>query len=497
MSVIQNLFERIPTRTLTEALSSKFGYRDILQKDDDCISGDCDDFGPSDYYTINEKVEHLPFIHQSADLKARLILSQGYEFFPKDSSLLKDMDDKTKEKIENDRRLIGEIFQRENEIGQSLHDLLYTVIVESELYGHCGLQAYDFEKGIDNIFWQIVHWNQFMMISNKLTRASRGRRSLLYYLIDTRGFAGEENITLNFQDVSLSGKANVDGKYRYKALPLEFTHIRLNTESAYGVSPLYYDQLITTLIMDILKDNIQTVNNDGWKGIVIKGRQGIKPSSLGLKTEELSSNWQDEIISKFLQSIRKAIQGKNNKDNILYLNGSLVESYEKHDRGFKSIEYMKLVENKSSVLAASMLGLLAAFLGDRDTTYASNIGEAIKFAVQYTISPSQEKYSKQITEGILNKYINNQNTELNYEYEFVLNPIDLTDPVQQSETLNGFADFATKLRGSAFATINEAIEFLNDVIPEINLSQIDNDINDAGDIKTTEKELIPVNFEDI
>ena len=330
---------------------------------------------------------------------------------------------------------------------------------------------------------------------NKLTRKDRGLRKVIYYFIDQRGFWNED-VKLNLEQTDNGVGLTEDEKYRYKLLPEEFVHFALNTESLYGVSPLNYDRLMQQLLLDILVDNIDTVNNNGWKGIVIKGVKGINPFDFGLSQEQVSGNenWQDLVVQKFLSAIRKSIQGQKNKDNVVYLNGNLVEDMEKLDRGFRSLEYLGILENKSSVIAASMLGLLPAFLGDRDTSYSSNMGEGIRFAVNYAITISQEKYGKAVTSEILDTYINGKGI-LNYDYDFILNPLDLSDPLVESQTLERLGNFANTLRKGAFASINEVIEFLNEKIPKINLQKLLDEENEAGDIKTTEKPLLPVNFE--
>lgn len=495
-NIVQRLISSRPLRGFDQFLSS-LGIPSVPEEDDNGYKKrknkeDLHTF----YYTIDEIVNNLPFIHQAADLKTRLITSQGFIFEPKNEELKNDPSETVQNKIEEDRRKLMELFDKKNGLSESLSEMLTTSILETELYGHSGIQAYDWGDP-EQINFQRVSWNQFMIVVNELKRNMRGRREILYYLVDLRGYGNEEGITLSMTtDKDTVTSRNKDDKYRYKAIPFEFVHFKLNSETPYGVSPLYYDRLMTQLIIDILRDNITEVSGDGWKGIVMKSKGGMNAYDLGLRSENLPENWREQTIKKFVDSIRKSIKGKQNKDTVLMIDGSIVDEWQKIDRGFRSLEYLRHVEEKASVLAASMLGLLAAFLGDKNSTYASNIGKAMEFAVNYSINPSQIKYMDLITSQILDRYFNGTDL-LNYEYKFLLNPLDLSDPKIEADTYKVMSDFVKTLRENGLASINEGIEFINKKVRDLDLTKLDDPLNDAGDIKTTKDPLLPINFEEV
>lgn len=434
-------------------------------------------------YSVKEKAAKLPFVNQAADLKARLILSQGLDFKPTDPIVAGDTSDRVQNEIKKDLELINEIFTRENGLGQNLLEINQNSIVESELFGRSGIQVYDFENP-SKIEFQPVKWDCFFPVTNKLKADDKGRKVILYYIIDHEGKAVTEKEYKNFVNTAL----------RYKVLPEGFIHYRLNNTEILGRSPLANENLMSQLIIDSLEDNIETVNNNGWKGVVLKGVKGMNPADYGLRSDVKPENWRQEVTKKILRDLKKSIMGRDNRGNLVHLDGSAIESMEQLERGFNPLDYLKFVESNSPILAASLLGIHAALLGVRDTTYAANIGEAVKFAVNYSIAPSQLKYAEVLTGQVLNRYINNYTK---YNYRAVYRPIDLSDPKVEAETYNLLGNFVKTIRESAVASINESVDFVNKKVDDISLKTVDDPVNESGDLKTTPKPLQPVHFEDI
>lgn len=500
-NLIERLTSRQPLRNFKTAIKESFGWESTATSSgtsaDPCENGTCKKKNCErcatkwNYYSLDEKVQKLPYINDAANLKARLILSQGYEFNPKDETLLMEDNDATKKKIKEDRDKLSQIFSRKNSLGESLNELLIESIEETELYGHTAIQAYDWVNP-EEIIFQNLRWNQFLIVGNDLKRKDRGRRKILYYLIDLRGFA-DESVELKLTEEKQTGKS--EDQYRYKVLPEEVVHLKLNHKTPYGLSPLYFNVLMTQFIIDGLKDNIDQINNDGYKGIVLKGVKGMRPADFGFETDTLEENWQDTLIKKFLKALRGTMKGTKNKDNTLYLNGNIVDDIIQLQRGFKSVEYMQHIDAKASVVAASMLGVHPGFLGDRDSTYAQNLEQAIRFAANYAITPAQLRYSDMITTQILDRYFNGMGM-LNYEYNFTIKPIDFSDPKVEAEILNLYGKFIGQIRDQGLQSINEAVEWLNNKVDGLDLSKIEDEMGDAGNTKTTVKPLIPVNIEE-
>lgn len=446
------------------------------------------------YYTIGEQVRKLPYIHQAADLKARIIFSQGMDFKPKDRDLLVDPSRQVQSRIDEDMMKIKTFFERKNGLMQDLNEAIYSAVIETELYGHSGLQIYDWEDP-DKAIFQSIKWNQFLLVGNELSRESRGRREIVYYFINLNGFLGERGV----QDLLRKGSISIgsdSGYYRYKVLPEEFVLFRLNTESVYGVSPLYYDQLTKQLLLDSLKDNISEVNNEGYKGLILKGRQGVNPRDLGISREsaEMNTNWLQQAVQKYMQEIRTVISGSKNRSNILYLPGGLIEGIDNLERTIKATDYLGFIQAKGAVLAASMLGIHPGFLGEKDSTYAANLSEAIKFAVTYSIESSQQKYEKIINTQIFDRYLNDTGY-LNYEYEADIRPADTADRGKEAEVMRAFADFITKLKQEGITGTDESIRFINEQgFDGLNIAEIG---GEDGETKTTIRPLYPVEFKEI
>jgi len=502
-----SLIERLTTRQPLTSFKNYISRLSSHSADDDCDDDSCSKHGKKNgnpncfegwnYYSLEDKVRQFPYLYSAADLKMRLVLSQGYEFVPKDGEVATSDEGSVKKKIEDDKVILHDIFNRQNGVSQSLNDLIASSVVETELYGHSGLQAYDWDS-IETIFFQNIRWNQFLIVADKLKRRSRGRLDIAYYFVNLKGFGSEEVDLVLVEDKRGGAVKNKksDDVYKYKVLPIEFVQFSLNADTVYGLSPLYYNVLMTQFILDILHDNLDTVNNRGWKGIVLKGKKGMKAYDFGIQSEGLETDWQNKLVTKFLKGIRTAISGQQNRDNVMFLNGNLVEDWQKMDRGFESVEYMDTVHEKASVLAASIVGILAGFLGDKNNTYAANLKEAISFAVNYSINPSQLKYESVINNKIMDRYING-GEGLNYEYKFDLNPIDLADPKVQAEVFKLVGEFVGSLRKEGFATINESVRILNDKVRDLELSELEDAVEDAGNTKTTVTPLLPINLEEI
>lgn len=487
MSIFDNFLNRFAR--VKSANTMQFSHRaeesNIKKLCSKCRKRNCNCKSEWDHYSLDQIVHNLPFISQSANLKARIIFSQDYNFIPKDKDLIGNSDESVLQKIEEDREKLFNIFQRRNPLGESLADLIFESVEETELYGHTGLQAFDWLNP-DTLYFQNLRWNNFLIVANELKRADRGRRKILYYFIDLIGVSNE-SVELNLTKVT-----ETDGEYKYKLIPHEFVHFRLNSKTAYGLSPLYYDRLTIQFVLDALRENIDEVNNNGYKGIILKGMKGMRPSDFGINGDALPDNWQDELVKTFMKSLRESMQGTNNKDNTLYLNGNLVEDITQLKKATNPVEYMQYIDTKAAVLSASMLGIHPGFLGAKDSTYAQNLEQAIKFAIIYSIRLSQSKYEELITTQILDRYINNTGY-LNYEYRYDIGDIDLSDPKQESEILKAYSDFITKLRESAFLSIDEGIEWLNSRVEDLNLGKLD---NESGEAKTTTKPMFPVNIQE-
>lgn len=479
-----DIFKSKPLTKLSQWLS----YGSSSRFDEGVASTERDNCDPREryYYSLEDIYTKLPFIAQAANTKTKLINSQGYDFICTDTKIEKSTNAGIIKKREEDKAKLKAIFNRLNDVGQSLDDLIFDAIEATEGFGHAGLQAFDWASP-DKIIFQSVNWNQFMMVLNKLSSKDRGRKKLNYYYISLDGFADERGIQLVKRADNVT--STVDSERYYKLLPHEFIHLRLNNKTLYGLSPLFFDQLMTKFIIKSLENNIEELDGNGWKGLLLKGRNGINAQALGINDEN-GDNWQNRVIDKFIEKVRSVAKDPKDKQFLMYLNGALVEDVIQLQKNYKSVEYMDKVDAKASVLAASMVGIHPALLGDRDSTYATNTKPVVEYTVNYSITPSQLKYGEMVTSQILDRYINGTGY-LNYTYKFIYNPIDLADPKVEAEIFDTLGAFVSKLRAEGIATVNESVRFINDHIKNINLEE--EDLN--GDIKTTNYEPFPLNFE--
>jgi len=355
-------------------------------------------------YSIEYLVNHLPAVTYVTQFYLELIVYGG--FLAGSNNAQAQLD-----KWINSRNILG----------QTNGNVLRQAILSSITYGYSGLR----KVGSGLLYVppsQFKIWKLPAFIDGK---AVPGVWKPYFYEVDLdakhkverdKAEEGSDNRSKFISDQSLH--EGVDGSF-YSGydpskvtdfyVPAEnFCHLRHSDEGDYGVSPLSTNRLMTTVIVDYLRNVDDEINNDGVDYMMyLAARSNVGGSLAGMLSDSaanitinaaMDSQAKTTAENKQMDAARvlahKMKRGDKTRMNLI--NKSVVESVEKMPGTVDLSQYQAIMNNAKATIA-DIYGIAAMLAGSSGGGWSTGMDALIKFTLEHTIVPFQQRYAEQLT----------------------------------------------------------------------------------------------------
>lgn len=187
-----------------------------------------------------------------------------------------------------------------------------------------------------------------------------------------------------------------------------FCHLRHSDEGDYGVSPLSTNRLMTTVIVDYLRNVDDEINNDGVDYMMyLAARSNVGGSLAGMLSDsaanitinaamdsQAKATADDKQINAAKVLARKMKRGDKTRMNLI--NKNIVESVEKMPGTVDLSQYQSIMSNAKATVA-DIYGIAAMLAGSSGGGWSTGMDALIKFTLEHTIVPFQERYAEQLS----------------------------------------------------------------------------------------------------
>lgn len=187
-----------------------------------------------------------------------------------------------------------------------------------------------------------------------------------------------------------------------------FCHLRHSDEGDYGVSPLSTNRLMTTVIVDYLRNVDDEINNDGVDYMMyLAARSNVGGSLAGVLSDSaanitinaaMDSQAKTTAENKQMDAARvlarKMKRGDKTRMNLI--NKNVVESVEKMPGTVDLSQYQSIMNNAKATVA-DIYGIAAMLAGSSGGGWSTGMDALIKFTLEHTIVPFQQRYAEQLS----------------------------------------------------------------------------------------------------
>ncbi|MEE0060378.1 MAG: hypothetical protein UE295_06075 [Acutalibacteraceae bacterium] len=371
-------------------------------------------------YTIEYLVDNLPAVNFVVTFYTQLIIGGG--LIAKDTS--------------NQLKLDAWLKQK-NVLGQTNREIIADSVKNSLMYGYSGIRLSlgDFYPIAPS---QFRIWKLPYCVVDKRTGTLRpipGIRSVALYEVNQkkdfkvekdkeRVFAvGNHRYTLEEVLREKLLKQAYDGSYYLDdgedgatvstvyLDPENFCHLRNSDDGDYGRSPLSYDKLRTSLLIDLLINFRDEILNDGTDYIMyLKARNDVgaaltsafsqrtlNDSAIGSMDKRMVKTAEE----KQMEAARKmALQMKKSKKTRMTIaRHDQIDEIAKLDGTVHLPDYLG-VYNDAKDVVADIYGIHSLLVGGRSSGWNTGMSSMLEFTMDKTIKPFQQRYSEQLSEYI-------------------------------------------------------------------------------------------------
>lgn len=406
-------------------------------------------------YSIEYLVNHLPAVTYVTQFYLELIVYGGFLAGSRNAQAQLD-------KWINSRNIVG----------QTNGNVLRQAILSSITYGYSGLRKVG--SGLMYIPpSQFRIWKLPAYIGN---RAVPGVWEPHFYEVD---FSTKHQVERNKADESgrtrrefikdQGLKEGVDGSFYAGTDPSKvtdfyvpadnFCHLRHSDEGDYGISPLSTNRLMTTVIVDYLRNVDDEINNDGVDYMMyLAPRSNVGSSLAGILSDSAANitinaavdSQAKKVANNQQMDAARAVAHKmkrGSKTRINLINKNVIESVEKMPGTVDLSQYQSIMNNAKATVA-DIYGIAAMLAGSSGGGWSTGMDALIKFTLEHTIVPFQQRYAEQLSPII--KKCAGIATDIHFKI------IDWSDQQVQAEIAKLKADAEKSLAAAAKARAEEA-----------------------------------------
>lgn len=374
-------------------------------------------------YSIEYLVDNLPAVNFVVAFYTQLIIGSGLQ--AKDAT--------------NQSRLDAWLAQKNN-MGQTNQDIIADSVKNSLMYGYSGIRL------SMNNFYPVLP-NQFRIWKLPMTETDEngrthvipGLRSLAFYEVNLSNdfkvekddkenvfIVGDRRYSLDEVIREKMMKRAYDGSYiissgnddedfaRAKTVYVEpdnFCHLRNSDDGDYGRSPLSYDKLRTSLLVDLLRNFRDEILNDGSDYIMyLKAGLSAGQSLTGLLSEQttnqsIKGSMDKRMVKTAADKQMEAAKSlatkmkKSAKTRMSIVRKDQIDEITKLEGTVRLPDYISIYSNAKDVVA-DIYGIHSLLVGGRSSGWNTGMSSMLEFTMDKTIRPFQQRYSHQLSDYI-------------------------------------------------------------------------------------------------
>mgnify|MGYP004453433135 FL=1 len=356
----------------------------MLNCNSDCINGFVKTNFKNQFDEINWMIDNLPTLPYVIGKVIDFIFSNGIT--TGDENLDKDV--------------LMPFLYRQNAQGVTNYSVLQNAIMQSLLYGKCGIRWLDEEKGIVT-----ENYRNYVSIVRE-DDEHKGFRVPICYAMSAND---KEPISLGTKEIDFdealflnTGKLmSKDGKIIVE-IPDNFCNLRNGTDHENGLSCLLRDKQRLKLLGAVYERLNYDIQYDGPGRLIFWLKDGFaKGDTIDLSAsqvlDESSSSKADRADKARIEAKRLGQEIRNSKSDNVILASSIFDKMDHLPRVTKGTEFLEYLQMKEGSIICQCFGLTPELIGLGDVSGNVSMERIIDNAMTNTIVPMRERFATQIS----------------------------------------------------------------------------------------------------
>ena len=299
-----------------------------------------------------------------------------------------------------DKDVLMPFLYRQNAQGVTNYSVLQNAIMQSLLYGKCGIRWLDEEKGIVT-----ENYRNYVSIVRE-DDEHKGFRVPICYAMSAND---KEPISLGTEEIDFdealflqTGKLmSKDGKIIVE-IPDNFCNLRNGTDHENGLSCLLRDKQRLKLLGAVYERLNYDIQYDGPGRLIFWLKDGFaKGDTIDLSAsqvlDESSSSKADRADKARIEAKRLGQEIRNSKSDNVILASSIFDKMDHLPRVTKGTEFLEYLQMKEGSIICQCFGLTPELIGLGDVSGNVSMERIIDNAMTNTIVPMRERFATQIS----------------------------------------------------------------------------------------------------
>lgn len=299
-----------------------------------------------------------------------------------------------------DKDVLMPFLYRHNAQGVTNYSVLQNAIMQSLLYGKCGIRWLDEEKGI-----VAENYRNYVSIMREDDEYEGFRVPICYAM----SADDKEPISLGTKEIDFdkalflqTGKLmSKDGKIIVE-IPDNFCNLRNGTDHENGLSCLLRDKQRLKLLGAVYERLNYDIQYDGPGRLIFWLKDGFaKGDTIDLSAsqvlDESSSSKADRADKARIEAKRLGQEIRNSKSDNVILASSIFEKMDHLPRVTKGTEFLEYLQMKEGSIICQCFGLTPELIGLGDVSGNVSMERIIDNAMTNTIVPMRERFATQIS----------------------------------------------------------------------------------------------------
>ncbi|WP_295748801.1 hypothetical protein [uncultured Holdemanella sp.] len=299
-----------------------------------------------------------------------------------------------------DKDVLMPFLYRQNAQGVTNYSVLQNAIMQSLLYGKCGIRWLDEEKGIIT-----ENYRNYVSIVRE-DDEHKGFRVPVCYAMSAND---KEPISLGTKEIDFDEALFLQtGKLMSKdgtiivEIPDNFCNLRNGTDHENGLSCLLRDKQRLKLLGAVYERLNYDIQYDGPGRLIFWLKDGFaKGDTIDLSAsqvlDESSSSKADRADKARIEAKRLGQEIRNSKSDNVILASSIFDKMDHLPRVTKGTEFLEYLQMKEGSIICQCFGLTPELIGLGDVSGNVSMERIIDNAMTNTIVPMRERFATQIS----------------------------------------------------------------------------------------------------
>lgn len=299
-----------------------------------------------------------------------------------------------------DKDVLMPFLYKHNAQGVTNYSVLQNAIMQSLLYGKCGIRWLDEEKGIVT-----ENYRNYISVMREDDEYKGFRFPVCYAMSadDTEPISlGTKEIDLDEALFLKTGELmSKDGKIIVE-IPDNFCNLRNGTDHENGLSCLLRDKQRLKLLGAVYERLNYDIQYDGPGRLIFWLKDGFaKGDTIDLSAsqvlDESSSSKADRADKARIEAQRLGQEIRNSKSDNVILASSIFDKMDHLPRVTKGTEFLEYLQMKEGSIICQCFGLTPELIGLGDVSGNVSMERIIDNAMTNTIVPMRERFATQIS----------------------------------------------------------------------------------------------------